>query len=129
VSAPELLGIDNVLFAVADLDAAVRFYEACGLKLKFRFDPPGMALFSIGGEAPGLLLRKGEGAVGKFWVEVRDAGEAAARLAAAGIATTQLETMTGSTVEAQDPSGNIIGFADYSKRPDLARPMGGYESP
>lgn len=127
---PELLGIDNVLFAVADLDAAVHFYEACGLAVKFRIDKAGMALFSIGGEAPGLLIRAtggaGPGSIGapgsgKVWIEVRDANAVAAELSAAGIVTSRLETMTGITVEATDPSGNVIGFADYSKRPELAR--------
>ena len=124
MAAPELLGIDNVLFGVGNLDAAVRFYQSCGFVLKFRQDNAGMALFSIGGEEPGLLVRAGgEGAVGggRVWVEVRNADAAAARLKASGIATTRLETATGITVEAKDPSGNIVGFADYSKRPDMAR--------
>jgi catechol 2,3-dioxygenase-like lactoylglutathione lyase family enzyme len=116
------LGIDNVLFVVGDLGAAVRFYGGCGLTLKFRVDGAGMALFAIGDEAPGLLLRRGEGdGGGRLWVEVADAGAAAARLAAAGVATTRLETATGITVEAADPSGNVIGFADYTKRPEMAR--------
>ena len=34
----EPLGIDNVFFTVADLGAAVAFYQRCGLKLKFRID-------------------------------------------------------------------------------------------
>jgi hypothetical protein len=44
-----------------------------------------------------------------------------AGMALFGIATGQLETMTGITVEATDPSGNVVGFADYSKRPEMAR--------
>jgi catechol 2,3-dioxygenase-like lactoylglutathione lyase family enzyme len=122
MSAPQPLGIDNVLFAVDDLGAAVRFYELCGLKVKFRMDQAGMALFAIGGEEPGLMIRKGEPAGGgRLWLEVRDAAEAAKTLAAAGIETTLIETATGITAEARDPSGNVIGFADYSKRPELAR--------
>src|SRR5690349_12071787 len=109
----ELKGIDNVLFGVADLNDAVRFYEACGLKVKFRMDAAGMALFTIGDEAPGLLVRAagggGPGSAGpvgggRFWVEVANADAAAAELKAAGIATTRLETATGITVEATDPS-------------------------
>ncbi len=117
----ELLGIDNVLFAVRDLEASVRFYEACGLTLKFRHDSAGMALFSIGAEEPGLLIRVGTPAGGRFWVEVREAGAVGYELNEKGIATTRLETATGITVEATDPSGNVIGFADYSKRPEMAR--------
>lgn len=127
---PELLGIDNVMFAVADLDAALRFYETCGFGVKFRMDAAGMALLTIGAEAPGLLIRarggRGPGATGtagagRFWVEVRDAEAIAAEINAAGITTERLETATGITVEATDPSGNVVGFADYSKRPELAR--------
>ena len=118
---PELLGIDNVLFAVRDLDEAVAFYTACGFVLKFKMDAAGMALFAIGGEEPGLLIRKSEGSAGKFWVEVRSADAVATELSAAGIATGRLETMTGITVEAADASGNVVGFADYSKRPEMAR--------
>lgn len=130
MTAPTPLGIDNVLFAVRDLDASIAFYEACGFKLKFKVDQAGMALFAIGGEAPGLLIRAigggGPGSIGpegggKFWVEVADAEAVAAQLVAAGIATTRLETMTGITVEAADPSGNIVGFADYAKKPEMAR--------
>jgi len=119
---PHLKGIDNVLFSVADLDAAVAFYTACGFVLKFRVEQARMAMFSIGAEEPGLLIRStGAGSSGKFWVEVANADEVAAELNTAGIATTRLETMTGITVEATDPSGNVVGFADYSKRPEMAR--------
>lgn len=118
----DILGIDNVLFVVADLDAAVGFYQACGLKLKFRVDQAGMALLEIGQETPGLLIRTGDNAGGgRLWLEVSDAGETAARLGVAGIGTARIETMTGVTVEASDPSGNVIGFADYSKRSEMAR--------
>jgi catechol 2,3-dioxygenase-like lactoylglutathione lyase family enzyme len=127
---PELLGVDNVMFAVRDLDDAVRFYEACGFTVKFRIDRAGMALFAIGSEAPGLLIRAeggggpgstGAAGAGRFWIEVSDADAVAAELSAAGIATERLETATGITVEATDPSGNVVGFADYSKRPEMAR--------
>lgn len=127
---PELFGVDNVMFAVRDLDAAIRFYTTCGFALKFRMDRAGMALFAIGAEEPGLLVRleggsgpgrSGTAGAGRFWVEVRDADAVAAELESAGIATTRLETATGITVEATDPSGNVVGFADYTKRPELAR--------
>lgn len=118
---PELLGIDNVLFAVRDLEGAVTFYQTCGFVLKFKVPQARMALLSIGAEEPGLLLRAGDGGVGKLWVEVKSADAVATELKAKGIATARLETMTGVTVEATDPSGNVIGFADYSKRPEMAR--------
>lgn len=118
---PELLGVDNVLFAVRELAGSIAFYEACGFVLKFKVEAAGMALFLIGAEEPGLLIRVGEGGAGKLWVEVHQADEVATMLSDAGITSTRLETRTGITVEATDPSGNIIGFADYSKRPELAR--------
>ena len=127
---PRLLGIDNVMFGVRDLGDAVRFYEACGFKVKFRMDAARMALFTIGAEEPGLLIRAeggggpgGTGAIGggRLWVEVANADEVAAELSAVGIMTARLETMTGITVEATDPSGNVVGFADYSKRPEMGR--------
>ena len=118
---PALKGIDNVLFSVTDLDAAVAFYTACGFALKFRVDQAKMALFSIGSEEAGLLIRATGPGSGKLWVEVASADAAAIELNAAGIATTRLETMTGITVEATDPSDNVVGFADYSKRPEMTR--------
>jgi catechol 2,3-dioxygenase-like lactoylglutathione lyase family enzyme len=70
----EPLGINNVFFAVADLEAAVAFYQRCGLTLKFRIDAARIALFAIGAEEPGLMLREGESiGGGRLWVEVADA--------------------------------------------------------
>lgn len=132
MSAPEILGIDNVLFTVAELDTAIAFYKSCGLVLKLRRDPPGMALFSIGDGEPGLLIRTGGTGTGRLWLEVRNADEAARKLKSAGIATSRLETATGITVEARDPFGNVLGFADYTKRPEMARKPelpANYESP
>ena len=118
----EPLGIDNVFFTVADLASAVAFYDRCGLTLKFHIDAAKIALFSIGTEEPGLMLREGEGSgAGRLWVEVADAEMVSIELAANGIASERLQTATGITVEVTDPSGNVIGFADYSKRPELAR--------
>lgn len=131
MSAPELLGIDNAMFSIADLDESVAFYKACGLVLKWRVDPQ-MALFSIGAETPGLMLMKGGTGTGRLWLEVASADATAARLKAAGIATTRIVTKVGVTVEARDPSGNVLGFADYTTRPELARGVkssAGYESP
>lgn len=118
----EPLGIDNVFFRVDELDAALDFYRTCGLRLKFRLDDKNMALLDIGAETSGLMLRTDEGVVGgRLWLEVEDAGTVATVLAEAGIETRAIVTATGVTCEAMDPSGNVIGFADYSKRPDLAR--------
>jgi predicted enzyme related to lactoylglutathione lyase len=127
----ELLGFDNVLLPVDDLGGAVDFYERAGFALGFRFDEAGIALLKVGGETPGILLRQEEG-LGhrpppwpspRLWVEVPDARAAARALAGAGIAPLDepFSAVTGWTVEIADPWGNVIGFTDYTKRPELGR--------
>jgi len=127
----ELLGFDNVLLPVGDLAAAVGFYERAGFAVGFRFDEAGIALLKVGGETPGILLRQEE-ALGhrpppwpsaRVWLEVADARAAAGSLRAAGIALLDwpISVATGWTVEFADPWGNVIGFTDYTKRPELGR--------
>ncbi|MET8448395.1 VOC family protein [Streptomyces sp. NPDC005209] len=127
----ELLGFDNVLLPVGDLGEAVAFYERAGFTAAFRFDEGGIALLKVGGETPGILLRAEE-AVGhrpppwpspRVWLEVPDARTAARTLTAAGITLLDepFSVATGWTVEVADPWGNILGFTDYTKRPELAR--------
>ncbi|MCL6666817.1 VOC family protein [Streptomyces panaciradicis] len=127
----ELLGFDNVLLPVGDLGGAVDFYERAGFAVGFRFDEAGIALLKVGGETPGILLRQEEGlghrpppwASPRLWIEVPDARAAARALAGAGIAPLDepSSVATGWTVEIADPWGNVIGFADYTKRPELGR--------
>ena len=127
----ELLGFDNVVMPVGNLAAAVTFYERAGFTVGFRFDEGGIALLKVGGETPGILLRAEEGlsyrpavwASPRVWLEVPDARGAAGRLKEAGVAVLDepFSVATGWTVEVADPWGNIIGFTDYSKRPELAR--------
>ncbi|MER7346974.1 VOC family protein [Streptomyces aurantiacus] len=127
----ELLGIDNALFPVGDLDEAVGFYERAGFPVTYRLDEAGLAILKAGAETPGVLLRVEDG-IGRrtppwpaprFWLEVRDARAKARALAAAGIPalTEPFSGATGWTVEITDPWGNVVGFTDYSKRPELAR--------
>jgi predicted enzyme related to lactoylglutathione lyase len=127
----ELLGFDNVLLPVGDLAEAVGFYERAGFTVGFRLDEAGIALLKVGGETPGVLLRQEEG-LGhrpppwpspRVWLEVPDARRAAQHLTAAGVALLDppFSVATGWTVEIADPWGNVIGFTDYSKRPELAR--------
>ncbi|MEV7435200.1 VOC family protein [Streptomyces griseoviridis] len=127
----ELLGFDNVLLPVGDLGAAVGFYERAGFSVGFRLDEAGIAVLTVGGEAPGLLLRVEE-AFGhrpppwpsaRVWIEVSDAREAARALRAAGVGLLDepFPVATGWTVEIADPWGNVIGFTDYTKRPELGR--------
>ncbi|KUN08389.1 extradiol dioxygenase [Streptomyces yokosukanensis] len=127
----ELLGFDNVLLPVGDLGEAVDFYERAGFAVGFRFDEAGIALVRVGKETPGILLRAEE-LLGhrtppwpstRIWLEVPDARSAARELATAGI--TPLDEVfpvaTGWTVEIADPWGNVLGFTDYTKRPELGR--------
>ncbi|MEU6008227.1 VOC family protein [Streptomyces sp. NPDC047453] len=126
----ELLGFDNVLLPVGNLGEAVRFYEWAGFAVAFRLDEAGIALLKVGGETPGILLR--EEAFGhrpppwpspRVWLEVPDARAAARELTKAGIALLDepFAVATGWTVEIADPWGNVLGFTDYGKRPELGR--------
>lgn len=127
----ELLGFDNVLLPVGDLGQAVGFYERAGFAVGFRLDEAGIALLKVGGETPGILLRAEEGLgqrpplwpATRVWLEVPDARAAARALRGAGIPPLDepFSVTTGWTVEIADPWGNVIGFTDYSKRPELGR--------
>ncbi|MFF4135739.1 VOC family protein [Streptomyces mirabilis] len=127
----ELLGFDNVLLPVGNLGAAVEFYGRAGIAVAFRLDEAGIALLKVGKETPGLLLRLEEElgprpplwASARVWLEVRDARATADALASAGIRPLApvFPVATGWTVEIADPWGNVIGFTDYGKRPELGR--------
>ncbi|MEU8657970.1 VOC family protein [Actinoplanes philippinensis] len=122
-------GIDNVLFAVGDLATAVDFYAGrLGLPLAFRMDGAGVALFRLGDETPGLMVRQTPGAARatagpRLWLEVADARAAAAGLAEAGVAplAEPFPVATGWTVEVADPWGNVVGFTDYTTMPGRGR--------
>ncbi|MGW5866074.1 VOC family protein [Streptomyces sp. NPDC055239] len=127
----ELLGFDNVLFPVGDLAEAVSFYERAGFPVAHRIDEIGLAILKVGKETPGILLRV-EGGVEhrpsawfapRVWLEVGDARAAGRALEAAGIEALAppASVATGWTVEIADPWGNVVGFTDYRKRPELAR--------
>jgi predicted enzyme related to lactoylglutathione lyase len=130
MTGPAVRGIDNVLFTVGDLDTAVDFYSGrLGLPLAFRMDQPGVALFRLGDEPPGLLVRRAPtptagGGSPRLWLEVPDARAAATALAAAGVTllADPFRVATGWTVEVADPWGNIVGFTDYTTVPERGRP-------
>jgi predicted enzyme related to lactoylglutathione lyase len=127
----ELLGFDNVLLPVGDLGEAVGFYERAGLTVTFRLDEAGIAVLRVGGETPGILLKLEEALdhrpppwpSPRVWLEVPDARVAARELQKVGIALLDepASVSTGWTVEIADPWGNILGFTDYTKRPELGR--------
>lgn len=127
----ELLGFDNVLLPVGDLAEAVGFYERAGFAVAFRLDEAGIVVLRVGGETPGILLRREDGFGHRpppwpspcVWLEVPDARVAARELRNADIALHDgpFSTATGWTVEIADPWGNVLGFTDYRKRPELGR--------
>jgi predicted enzyme related to lactoylglutathione lyase len=124
----EVLGIDNVFLEVGDLEDAARFYrDVLGLPIAKAFDAIGTILFQVGAETPGLGVRAASvprvGAQ-KIWFEVADARAAATELRAAGVSLLAPPMLipTGYVFEVVDPWGNIIGFTDYTAKPELGRP-------
>ena len=101
--------------------------DVLGLTLRFRLDDAGLALFDIGAERPGLLVRAGgdqpTGGQMRVWLEVADARAAAAELRAAGAAVLAdpFAVQTGWTVEVSDPWGNVFGLTDYTRQPERGR--------
>lgn len=123
----QVLGIDNVFVSVGDLDEAVTFYrDVVGLPVAKRFDAMGMVLFQVGPETPGLGVgATSEPRVGgqKLWFEVADARAVAEELAAHGVSplAPPFRIPTGWAVEVRDPWGNVLGFTDYTLKPELGR--------
>lgn len=129
-SALDILGVDNVLFAVGDLEQAVAFYgTALGLPVKFSFPQAGIVGFRLGAKEPGLIVRQGDiprhlpAQTPRIWLEVADAQAAHAALVQAGIAPLRepFEVQTGWVVEIADSWGNVLGLTDYVKAPERAR--------
>jgi predicted enzyme related to lactoylglutathione lyase len=123
----KVLGVDNVFLPVGDLEEAVRFYrDVVGLPVHKRFDAMGTVLFAIGDETPGLGVGVTETPVpggGKLWFEVPDARAAAEEMSTYGVAplAPPFDVGTGWTFEITDPWGNVLGFTDYTGRPELGR--------
>jgi predicted enzyme related to lactoylglutathione lyase len=123
----KVLGVDNVFIPVGDLPEAVKFYHgAVGLPVAKRFDQMGMALFQIGGETPGLgvgVTDRPKAGGQKVWFEVPDARAASEELSAIGVLPLAPPFLipTGWAFEVQDPWGNVIGFTDYTAKPELGR--------
>jgi catechol 2,3-dioxygenase-like lactoylglutathione lyase family enzyme len=117
-----LLGIDNIFFEVLDLQKAQHFYEQLGFKLKLSIPQKKAILFSIGSETPGLIIcEKDSPAPSRLWIEVENAESVKSHCQSIGISGKDIQTNTGVTFEIVDESGNSIGFADYSKKPELSR--------
>jgi len=127
----KILGIDNVLLAVGDLDKALEFYhQSLGLPVKFEVPQIGIAAFKLGDEEPGLLVRAQPQSTSsepvaspRVWLEVADARKWADELSGRGVTPLKpaFELHTGWAFEIADPWGNVIGFTDYTKDRSLAR--------
>src|SRR5918993_1460786 len=125
-----VLGLDNVLLDVGDLEVAKGFYAGrLGLGVKFDFPDAGVVGFRLGDEEAGLVVRAGDVAPGpprsspRLWLEVADARAAGKALAGAGVALLgeARELRTGWLVEVADPWGNVVGLTDYLLAPERAR--------
>jgi predicted enzyme related to lactoylglutathione lyase len=125
-----VLGLDNVLVDVGDLEVAKGFYGGrLGLGVKFDFPDAGVVGFRLGDEEAGLVVRAGDVAPGpprpspRLWLEVPDARAAGKALAAAGVTLLgePRELRTGWLVELADPWGNVVGLTDYLLAPERAR--------
>jgi len=127
----EILGVDNVLFAVGDFKQARDFYSnRVGLEMKFEFEQIGLIGFRLGAEEPGLLVRvqdvpekAPDPASARLWVEVADARASGARLIEAGLEPIAevREINSGWVIEFADPWGNVVGLTDYVKQPERGR--------
>ncbi len=130
----EVLGVDNVMLAVGDLQQARQFYEATlGLPVKFALPEAGIVGYRLGPEEPGLMIRvqalqpSPPRDTPRVWLEVKDARAAAAALRQRGahILGQPMEILTGWAVEVADPWGNVLGLTDYIKQPSRGRKAGG----
>jgi predicted enzyme related to lactoylglutathione lyase len=128
-----VLGVDNIMLAVGDLEQARAFYESTlGLPVKFAVPQAGVVGYRLGNEAPGLMIRvQGLSAspprdTPRIWLEVKDARAAANALRQEGarVLGEPMEILTGWAVELADPWGNVLGLTDYVKDPSKGRKTG-----
>jgi predicted enzyme related to lactoylglutathione lyase len=112
---------DNFFLPSHDLKKGKEFYqEMLGLPIKFDFSDMGMIAFKVGGNEPAIILKD----TAKFpetkptiWFVVDNVKEEYKRLKAKGLQflSEPFEIHTGIAVEFEDPFGNKLGLADYSK--------------
>ena len=129
----DVLGVDNIMLAVGDLEQARAFYETTlGLPVKFAVPQAGVVGYRLGPEEPGLMIRvqslqpSPPRDTPRVWLEVRDARAAAAALRDRGarVLGQPMEILTGWAVEIADPWGNVLGLTDYVKDPAKGRHTG-----
>jgi predicted enzyme related to lactoylglutathione lyase len=126
----DLLGVDNLLFAVGNLERALAFYrDQLGLPVKFAFPEAGIVGFRLGADQTGLILRRQDGLpeagprpTPRAWLVVADARAADAALRVAGVTPLgpPFAVRTGWTVEVADPWGNVLGLTDYTLAPQIS---------
>jgi predicted enzyme related to lactoylglutathione lyase len=125
-----ILGIDNVIFTVGDLNRAVTFYEKLGFLVKFRLDALDICVMTVGFELPGLVLKREPIPAqpliperARFWVEVPDTQKSLEEIKKSGISLVRkpLKLPTGLLVEVADPWGNVVGFTDHLAHPESGR--------
>jgi catechol 2,3-dioxygenase-like lactoylglutathione lyase family enzyme len=131
----EILGVDNILFAVGDVLQARHFYtDILGLPESFAFPEAGIVGYQLGREEPGLLIRLDPElppgpplTTPRLWLEVPDAHAAAATLHERGVDPIGpvRETRTGLVIEVADTWGNVVGLVDYTLAPAMARDVAG----
>jgi catechol 2,3-dioxygenase-like lactoylglutathione lyase family enzyme len=122
---PRMVGINHVALEVADLEAAVTFYEDL-FEIQSIDREDGMAFLAMGdqflalSEAPDVAPQRGR----HFGLVVDDKEGVRAALIRAGVAISQ-----GRRLNFRDPWGNHLQIVDYrdvqfTKAPSILRAMG-----
>jgi predicted enzyme related to lactoylglutathione lyase len=118
----QIKNYDNLFLPVDDYEASKQYYsEVLGLKIKFEFAAQGMIAFAVGDEEPAIILKdkkKFPTATPSIWIEVADVRKLYEDMSSKGVKflTEPFKIRTGWAVEFTDPSGNVLGFADYIKQ-------------
>lgn len=113
---------DNFFFGVKNLEESREFYEdILGLSLKFDFADKGMIAFNVGDEEPAIILKDIKAfpeVKPTIWFVVDDVKKEYQKLKEKGVKflSEPFEILTGTAVEFEDPSGNILGITDYTKQ-------------
>ena len=112
---------DNLFLPAESFEESKRFYsELLGLETKFEFADQGMIAFKVGNEEPAIILKdksKFPDVKPAIWMEVEDVKEEHERLKLQGVRflSEPFKIKTGWAAEFIDPSGNVLGIADYKR--------------
>lgn len=115
------MNYDNFFFPTDDFEKCKDYYiNTLGLSVKFDFSEFGMIAFQVGNEEPAIILKdvkKFPNAKPAVWIQVEDVKQEYKKLKSKGVIflTEPFKIKTGWAVESCDPSGNLIGFADYNQ--------------